>query len=61
MTDMETKDLYLYKVCSKHSPIELYVAAENQYEAALKVKGNEVFKDEDPSQMSIKYVDMVTV
>ena len=28
--DMETKELYLYKVCSKHSHIELYVAAENQ-------------------------------
>jgi hypothetical protein len=37
------------------------VAAENQYESALKAKDNEVFKDEDPSQMSIKYVDMVTV
>ena len=58
---METKELYLYKVCSKHSPIELYVAAEDQHEAVLKVKDTEIFKDEDPSQMSIKFVDMVTV
>lgn len=57
---METKYLYLYKVSAKHTT-EVYVAAENQYEAALKAKDNEVFKDEDPSQMSIKFVDMVTV
>ena len=58
---MDAKDLYLYKVCSKHSPIELYVAAENQREAVLKVKDSEIFKDEDPSQLSIKYVDLVRV
>lgn len=58
--NMETIDFYLYKVSAKHAP-EVYVAAENQREAVLKVKDNEVFKDEDPSQMSIKFVDMVTV
>ena len=60
MTDMETKDLYLYKVSAKHAP-EVYVAAENQYEAVLKAKDNEVFKDIDHCQLSVTFIDMVTV
>lgn len=57
---METKDLYLYKVFAKHAP-EVYVAAENQREAVLKVKDNEVFKDIDHCQLSVTFIDMVTV
>ena len=57
--NMETKDLYLYKVSAKHAP-EVYVAAENQREAVLKVKDNEIFKDIDHCQLSVTFIDMVT-
>ena len=57
---METKDFYLYKVSAKHAP-EVYVAAVNQHEAVMKVKDNEIFQYIDPSQMSVIYVDLVTV
>ena len=57
---MEAKDLYLYKVSTKHSP-EVYVAAESQAEAVEKVKDNDIFDDEDPFQISVTFVDMVTV
>lgn len=58
--NMETIDFYLYKVSAKHAP-EVYVAAENQREAVLKVKDNEVFQDIDHCQLSVTFVDMVTV
>lgn len=57
--NMETKDFYLYKVSAKHAP-EVYVAAENQREAVLKVKDNEVFQDIDHCQLSVTFIDMVT-
>lgn len=57
---METKDLYLYKVSAKHAP-KLYVAAENQREAVLKAKDDEVFQDIDHCQLSVTFIDMVTV
>lgn len=58
--NMETIDFYLYKVSAKHAP-EVYVAAENQREAVLKVKDNEVFQDIDHCQLSVTFIDMVTV
>ena len=57
---MDAKDLYLYKVADKHFN-EVYVAAVNQHEALMKVKDNEIFQYIDPSQMSVIYVDLVTV
>ena len=57
---MDAKDLYLYKVPTKHSP-EVYVAAESQAEAVEKVKDNDIFDDEDPFQISVTFVSMVTV
>ena len=57
---MEVKDFCLYKVSAKHTP-EVYVAAENQREAVLKVKDNEIFKDIDHCELSVSFVDMVTV
>ena len=57
---METKDLYLYKVSAKHAP-KLYVAAENQREAVLKAKDDEVFQDIDHCQLSVTFINMVTV
>lgn len=57
--NMETIDFYLYKVSAKHAP-EVYVAAENQREAVLKVKDNEVFQDIDHCQLSVTFIDMVT-
>jgi len=57
---MDAKDLYLYKVSTKHSP-EVYVAAYNQREAVEKVKDNDIFDDEDPFQISVTFVSMVTV
>ena len=56
--NMETKELYLYKVSALLSKV--YVAAENQREAVLKVKDNEVFKDIDNCQLSVTFIDMVT-
>lgn len=57
---MDAKDLYLYKVSTRHSP-EVYVAAESQAEAVEKVKDNDIFDDEDPFQISVTFVSMVTV
>ena len=57
---MDAKDLYLYKVSTKHSP-EVYVEAESQAEAVEKVKDNDIFDDEDPFQISVTFVSMVTV
>ena len=57
---METNYLYLYKVSAKHTT-EVYVAAENQREAVLKAKDNEVFQDIDHCQLSVTFIDMVTV
>ena len=57
---MGSNDLFLYKVSAKHTP-EVYVAAVNQHEAVMKVKDNEIFQYIDPSQMSVIYVDLVTV
>ena len=56
---MDAKDLYLYKVSTKHSP-EVYVAAESQAEAVEKVKDTD-FKDTCPFELSVTYVDKVTV
>ena len=60
MTDMETKYLYLYKVSAKHTP-DVYVAAYNQREAVEKVKDNEFFCEIDHCQLSVTFIDMVTV
>ena len=57
---MGSNDLFLYKVSAKHAS-EVYVAAVNQNEAVMKVENNEIFQDIDPSQMSVIYVDLVTV
>ena len=57
---MDAKDLYLYKVSTKHFA-EVYVAAESQAEAVEKVKDNDIFDDEDPFQISVTFVSMVTV
>ena len=56
---MDAKDLYLYKVSTKHSP-EVYVAAESQAEAVEKVKDNEFFCEIDDCQLSVTFIDMVT-
>ena len=56
---METKDLYLYKVSHKRCPsILFYAAAENQGQALEKVKN---LFDDEPRELSIEYVDIVTV
>ena len=57
---MDAKYLYLYKVSTRHSP-EVYVAAESKAEAVEKVKDNDIFDDEDPFQISVTFVSMVTV
>jgi hypothetical protein len=57
---MDAKYLYLYKVSTRHSP-EVYVAAESQAEAVEKVKDDDIFDDEDPFQISVTFVSMVTV
>ena len=57
---MDAKDLYLYKVSAKNT-LYVYVAAPNQREAVLKVQDNEIFKDIDDCQLSITFIDMVTV
>ena len=56
---METKYLYLYKVSTKHFD-EVYVAAESQAEAVEKVKDT-AFEAINPFELSVAYVDKVTV
>lgn len=56
---MDAKDLYLYKVSTKHFA-EVYVAAESQAEAVEKVKDT-AFNDTCPFELSVTYVDKVTV
>lgn len=56
---MDAKDLYLYKVSTKHSP-EVYVDAESQAEAVEKVKDT-AFETINPFELSVTYVDKVTV
>lgn len=58
MTDMETKDLYLYKVMLKAWSNPTYVAAENQQQAIDKIKDA---YDVDACTLNIEFVDMVTV
>ena len=57
---MDAKDLYLYKVSTKHFA-EVYVAAESQAEAVEKVKDTDTFKVVNPCELSVTYMDMVTV
>jgi hypothetical protein len=58
---METKELYLYKVMLKAWSNPTYVAAESQAEAVEKVKDTDTFKVVNPCELSVTYMDMVTV
>ena len=56
--NMETKELYLYKVMLKAWSNPTYVAAENQQQAIDKIKNS---FDVDACTLNVEYVDMVTV
>ena len=56
---MDAKDLYLYNVEDKHFN-KVYVAAESQAEAVEKVKDTS-FEAINPFELSVTYVDKVTV
>lgn len=55
---MEKKELYLYKVHGKCWSHPAYVAAENHQQAVDKIATD---YDENPCELSVDYVDMVTV
>ena len=59
--NMETKELYLYKVNHRSCSNPYYVAAESQAEAVEKVKNTDTFKVVNPCELSVTYMDMVTV
>lgn len=56
--NMETKEIYLYKIRMKEWNSPAYVAAENQQEAIDKVADA---YDEDRRKFNVEFVDMVTV
>ncbi len=58
MTDMETKELYLYKLSKSGFGAPAYVAAANQQEAVNK-KGQAF--DTDVNTITVEYVGVVTV
>ena len=55
---MEKKELYLYKVHGKCWSHPAYVAAENHQQAVDKIATD---YDENPCELSVDYVDKVTV
>jgi hypothetical protein len=58
MTDMETKELYLYKLSKSGFGAPAYVVAANQQEAVNK-KGQSF--DTDVNTITVEYVGVVTV
>ena len=56
--NMETKEIYLYKIMMKNWNSPSYVAAENQQEAIDKVADA---YDEDRRKFNVEFVDTVTV
>jgi hypothetical protein len=55
---MEAREMYLYKVSQKSYSCPCYVAGENQQQAVEKVKGE---FSVDARELTVEYVDMVTV
>ena len=59
--NMETKELYVYKVIHRSCSNPYYVADESQAEAVEKVKDTDTFEVVNPCELSVTYLELVTV